>query len=206
MTKEQLINDAINVYCFGSQVYGVSTEKSDHDYIAIVPNDYEHYEEQIHFENEDFNLFFENEWIQMCKDNKIEPLECSFLDAKYIVKETKKFDIVIDYDAVRRTMSSISSNAYAKARKKLIIPKDFNPYCGKKSLWHCLRVLLFGIQLMNNDKIVDYTEANQYYDDIVRNEINDWEYFRQKYKPIYNQIHSQFKIAHQNAIERTTKK
>lgn len=202
MTKEQIINDAINVYCFGSYVYGVATERSDHDYIAIMPNEYSELCEQVHFENSDFNLFSEDAWIDMCKRNCIETLECAFLNKKYIIKETKQYNVPLNYDFVRTVISSITSNSFVKAKKKLIVEKDYNPYSGKKSLWHCLRLLLFGIQIMDNDRIVDYTIANQYYEDIVRTECVDWEYYRQKYKPIYNQLHSEFKIAHQRAKEK----
>ena len=202
MTQEQIINDAINVYCFGSYVYGVSTEKSDRDYIAIMPNGYNELCEQMHFDNCDFNLFSEDIWVDMCKKNCIETLECAFLDERYIVKETKKYDLPLNYDFVRVVISSITSNSFVKAKKKLMVEKDYNPYSGKKSLWHCLRLLMFGIQIMDNNKILDYTIANQYYDDIVKNECVDWEYYKQKYKPIYNHLHSTFKLSHQNAINK----
>ena len=79
-----------------------------------------------------------------------------------------------------------------KAKKKLIVEKDYDPYIGKKSLFHSLRIILFGIQIAQYGKIINYEEANIYYD-IVKSEIIEWEYFKKKYQPIYNNLKTEFR-------------
>ena len=201
--KQQLFDKAINIYRWGSFVYGTLSEESDCDYLVILADGHG-YPEQFHVDNEDFNIFSESQWIEMCKNNEIETLESAFLPDHCIVKETKKYELQVNYDLVRKVISAISSNSFVKCRKKLKENSedwhDFNPRVGKKSLWHSLRLYMFGIQIMNTGKIYDYSEANKYYDDIVNNPCNDWEYYKNKYKPIHNKLHSDFKKAHENAM------
>jgi predicted nucleotidyltransferase len=194
ITKDYILQNAINIYCFGSYVYETNTKTSDKDFIVIMPNG--EYPEQFHIDNEDYNIFTEKEWLDMVEKQSIEVLESSFLQSEFIIKKTKDYPLKLNYDLIRKTISSTSSNSFVKCKKKLTIEKDYNPYIGKKSLWHTLRLLLFGIELMNFDKIYDYHIANEYYDDIVNNENNDWEYYKNKYQPIYNKLHSEFKKAH----------
>jgi hypothetical protein len=101
----------------------------------------------------------------------------------------------IDYDKIREEFSRIASNSWVKCKKKLIIEKDYNPYIAKKSLFHSLRILMFGIQIMKLGKIVDFSEANIYYKDIMDSP-NDWEYLKEKYQPIYNKLKSEFRLEH----------
>ena len=102
---------AINIYHYGSYVYGTYVEGvSDKDYIIIVPDTAK--SEQFKYENIDYNIYTESEWINKMKNNDIECLECSFLDKRYILKETKKFDLNVDKDLIRKNISSTASNSF----------------------------------------------------------------------------------------------
>ena len=52
---------------------------------------------------------------------------------------------------------------------------------------------MFGKQILENYKINNYKEANNYYDDIVLNPCNDWEYYDSKYKQICNNLRTEFR-------------
>ncbi len=80
-----------------------------------------------------------------------------------------------------------------KCKKKLTVEKDYNPYIGKKSLWHSFRILMFGIQMLETGKIYDYSCANFLYDEIVNNPENDWNYYKEKYQKLYNSYKSKFR-------------
>lgn len=182
------IKGVIKAYPYGSQVYGTATEKSDNDYILVINNDFimrDEYKE----ENNDFNLYSEEQWREKQNNFDIDYLEC-------ISFENDSIDL--DYDKIRSSISHTASNSWVKGKKKLTIEKDYAPYIGKKSIWHSLRILMFGIQIMNYGKIIDFKEANYLYDEIVKNETNDWEYYKEKYQALYNKLHSEFKLAHLN--------
>ena len=191
----ELINnpEVLNIYQYGSRVYNCFTDKSDYDYVVIVTDDYKNFIDNIELDNHHFNFYKSSHWHDMVNINSIETLECLFVDDKFIIKESVKFDIIINQVELRKSISKVCSNSYDKCRKKLIIEKDFAPYIAKKSLWHTIRILLFGIQCAKYGKIVDYTEANKFYKDIVLNENNTWEYYKLNWHVFCNNLRTEFR-------------
>lgn len=182
-----------NIYQWGSRVYGCHNENSDYDYNIVVSDDYEDFIENIEYNNQHYNFYKISKWQEMIRCNNIETLECLFVDKEYVIKETIKFKINVNLVELRKSVSKICSNAYDKCRKKLIVEKDYNPYIAKKSLFHCIRILLFGIQCAKYGRIVNYTEANQYYDSIVNNDNNDWQYYKNNWHVFCNNLRSEFR-------------
>jgi len=178
----------LNIYQYGSRVYGCSTDQSDFDYVVIVTDNYKDSVDNIELDNHHFNFYKLSHWKDMINRNAIETLECLFVDEKLIIKETIKFDININQVELRKSISKVCSNSYDKCRKKLIIEKDFAPYIANKSLWHCIR-----IQCAKYGKITDYTEANKYYNDIVLNKNNDWEYYKANWHVFCNNLRTEFR-------------
>jgi hypothetical protein len=81
-----------------------------------------------------------------------------------------------------------------QGKKKLTVEKDYSPYIAKKSLFHSLRILIEGIQIAKYQKIIDYSQANYLWEEIVNNKVNDWSYYKEKYQPLYNKLNSEFRI------------
>jgi hypothetical protein len=185
--------EVLNIYKYGSRVYGCYTDKSDHDYIVIVNDNYEKFVDNIEIDNNHFNFYKLSEWKIMMLANRIETLETIFCDQQFKIKETILFNIDINIVELRKSVSKVCSNAYDKCRKKLIIEKDFNPYIAKKSLWHCIRILMFGIQCARYGKIIDFTVANKYYNDIVLNEHEDWIYYKENWHTFCNNLRTEFR-------------
>ncbi|WP_286077485.1 nucleotidyltransferase domain-containing protein [Thomasclavelia cocleata] len=182
----------LNIYQHGSRVYGTASEKSDYDYICIVEDDF--FDKEILLEgNHDYHFVSKSYWIKKCKDNNLDFCECYFLPDEYKVKETFVPEFTLKKSKLRSNFSHISSNSFVKCKKKLTVEKDYNPYIGKKSLWHSFRILMFGIQMLETGKIYDYSCANFLYDEIVNNPENDWNYYKEKYQKLYNSYKSKFR-------------
>jgi len=184
--------NVLNIYQYGSLAYNCKGKNSDNDYIVVVSDNSVH-PEQLKIDNNDYSFYSEFMFREMIQRHEISALECLFLDPQFIVKETVKFEFTLDLNQLRESISQKSSNSFVKAKKKLIVKKDYDPYVGKKSLFHSLRIILFGIQIAQWGKITNYEAANIYYDDIVKSEIVEWEYFKNKYQPIYNNLKTEFR-------------
>lgn len=182
--------DILNCYLHGSRVYGTDTEQSDFDYIVIKTFTEPCTETRG---NEDFSYYSKDDWNRMALNNDVDFIECLFLPDCYKCKETFIPDWYLDKEKIRSNFSRTASNSWVKCKKKLTIEKDFAPYIGKKSLWHSFRLLNFGCQLLQFNEIIDYTSVNYLYDEIVHNDITDWNYFKQKYQPLYNSFKSEFR-------------
>ena len=192
--------NVIKIIKFGSVVYRTETPKSDVDYIVIVTDDYELVDRQIKTDMEDFSFYRESEWLKMIDDCDVRCLETESSSIYEYVKGSPYYCYVsLDYDKVRSSISKTSSNSWVKCKKKYTVEKDYDPYKAKKSLFHSLRILMFGIQIMKYGMIKDFKEANYLHKEIIEDNWNDdksWEYFKERYQPLYNKLKTQFKLEH----------
>jgi len=185
------IKNLMNLYPCGSRVYGTHNEDSDYDFIAV----YNRVEDKNEFKGELIHLtaYSVGEFLKQLRQHEISALECWSLRDSKVPIHNIDFKFSIDIPTLRKSISARASHCFVKAKKKLTVIKDFNPYIGKKSLFHSLRIILFGKQLATWGKIIDFSEANHYYDEIVLSKHDDWEHFKSLWKPEYNRLMTQFR-------------
>lgn len=183
-------NELLNIYLYGSQVYECHNSK---DIDLIIVRDSSIPYEQFFDEKYDITCYNIEEFEKSISNHEISVLECLFLPNDKKILERKVFDFVLDLQKLRSSISQQASNSFVKTKKKLTIEKDLNIYIGKKSLFHSLRILMFGIQIAIYGKIIDYKVANYFWKEIIENNNKDWNYFKEKFQPIYNQLSSEFK-------------
>jgi len=179
------------MFLYGSRVYGTNKENSDYDYIAVIPDNHG-IVTGTEYRNDLLNVHMTtNQDFQTQLDqHKIQPLECWFLPGKAAARDRFKF--TLDKVKLRHELSEKASHSFVKAKKKIEVEKDF--YIGWKSLFHSLRILDFGIQIATSGRIEDYSRANHLWFEILESNQYNWAYFQEKYKPIYNQLASQFRL------------
>lgn len=193
--------NVLNIYIFGSLLYGNNNNSSDIDYIVITKDYYGNNSETIEYIDDngikhDFNIYNESNWVEMNLKNNINCLEVFSLKKKrpdLILKEMKQFDLTIDLINLRKSISGVISNSWSKAHKKLVVEDSYNPIVAKKSLWHCFRICKFGIQICRHGYIYDFTESNNLYN-LIMCEPNDWEHLKRKYQGEFNKVKTEFKI------------
>lgn len=197
ISKEQIFKIALNVYHYGSFVYGTFQKNvSDYDYIVIIPDALNELDnKQFEKDNCQYSFFTKTTWQQKLDNNDVDAMETYFLPKQFIVKETVKFSTNIVKEKIRENFSKTASNSFVKCKKKLTVEKDFAPRVGKKSLWHSLRIINFGTQILKYGRIKDYTSVNYLYDEIVNCESNDWKYYKEKYQQLYNKMKTEFRLA-----------
>lgn len=183
--RDKIEHEIIKVYRYGSRVYRCHQDNSDYDFIVVVRADEDLYYGVGTTANVNFTVYSESMFIKKIKEHHISIMECIFQseDDPYV----KYFEL--NKSQLRRAIRSVSSNSYVKCKKKLAQGDD---YIGKKSLFHSLRILNFGIQIALYGKIVDYASANVFHKMIFEMS-NDWVELDYKFKPIYNSMSSVFK-------------
>lgn len=184
--------EVLNIYEFGSRVYGTGGPKSDYDYIVVLKG-HNNISDVKHYGFVDGTIYDEASFEVAIDHHEVSVLECLFLPNAHIIRECRKFNFIIDPTRLRESFSSKASNSFVKAKKKFTVDKDKNPYIAKKSLWHSIRILKFGIQIAINGRIVNYSEANPIWEAIRDNSSDDWEDYKRTYQPIYNETKSRFK-------------
>ena len=161
LEKNSIKKELLNVYPIGSQVYGTATKESDHDYLTILSSG----KNNIIFGNKLSAIVKSYEEFQKnVSDHQPLALECLFLPPESKIQETFKPVWKLNPLTLKQTFINKSVEDFEKAEKR---------YCdglfskGNKSMFHSLRILTYGIQILKNGKIIDYGAAIPIWESIV---------------------------------------
>ena len=131
--------------------------------------------------------------------HRINNLECIFAPDWAKLKEDIKWDFKVDGSKLRHAISHVSSNSWVKCKKKL---EHGEYYIGIKSLFHSIRIPMFGVQIAKFGKIVDFSEANYIWDDLTFKDkphyLRDksewsWNDLDKKWRPVVNSVLTEFR-------------
>ena len=194
----------------GSRTYGTQNEDSDYDYGVIVEDDSLIIDQPNAFDNEkcdtrihqvkldcgDIEIVKECDFIKMIEEHEPFAIEPLMLDDNDFVRKYRKY-LNINTWKLRCKFGQISNNSWSKAKKKMTVVEDYDMYCGVKSLFHSIRLLIFACSFVKG-----YIE--EYEMETVRslhnNIMNDmksgftWDDFNNKYKPIWKKWHHEMVI------------
>ncbi len=186
--ENMIMSEAINTYLYGSRVYETNDEESDIDFICIVNNGCK--TEQ--FEKNNCNITYHtiDNFQQLIDDHDVSALECLFLHKEKATSHEFKFEL--DIEKLRRSFSQKSSNSWVKAKKKIELHNEMR--IGRKSLFHSLRILDFGIQIAEQGKIADYTYCGRWWKQICEQNFDNWGEYKKFWQPIYNNLRIKFRL------------
>lgn len=191
ITKEE-ITDIIkihpfkikNIYLFGSRVYETQNEDSDWDFIVVANSMLT--KEEIRHENLNIHIHTPDIFLDGLKEYQMQYLECIYAPPfaklqERIIQPDKNFSLKLDMLKYKGMTQSF--NAFHKAKERVL---DGELYRGVKSLWHSLRILQFFKQIVDNERITDFSSANIFWDmlkDDMENQ-EEWDFYKAKYLPI----------------------
>lgn len=148
----------IDICDWGSHLYGTNTKRSDHDIVAIFDTDKEIYDiiqtkdypNLFNYEyDKDLHIISKTTFQRLLNEHDIMAMEIYFNKHNWV---DNFFTFNLNLDTLRRKISSVCSNSWSKARKKLDIPEE-DDYIGLKSLFHSIRILSFGIDIARDGNI-----------------------------------------------------
>ena len=152
----------INVYRYGSVVYGTTNKNSDKDYIIVTDEN-----SLSDFPIKTNKIFSVNEFNNKLKNHDIDAIECIFLPNNHILQKEIDFNFEIDKQQLRRAISERSSHSWVKGKKKILVEEGLeSTYKGIKSIFHSIRILDYGIQLGEKNKIYCYNNVNDVFFDL----------------------------------------
>lgn len=196
---EELLDDpnVLNVYHFGSFVYDTYDDHSDFDYIIIVNklplsgNKFTSLSGQTNL-----NILNVQQFQNQLESHDISALECMSLTKEFILKETIKFDFVLNKETLRKSISMITENSWQKAKKKLIVVGDYDRRIALKSAYHAIRIRAFAIQLVQQGTIYDFKEYNYVIKDLLTlkgDYVELWDLVSSKYLETFNSLGKMFR-------------
>lgn len=178
----------LNIYLFGSQVYGTNDEQSDVDYIFVV--DHQQEKEVQTFRGMTNITSYPYDYFQTLVDkHSVKALECIFTPVPFKI-ETVPFEFKLDPEKLRRSFSEKASNSWVKAKKKIDIHQEYR--LGMKSLFHSMRILQFGIQIARFGEIIDYRFDSDL--QVIKNQgFKTWSEYKGYWQQRYNDLKTTFR-------------
>jgi predicted nucleotidyltransferase len=174
-----------NVYVFGSQCYGTASDKSDYDVLVIANTPYP--EKELVVDNLNIHILTKDRMLEQLKQHHIGKIEAIL--SPYILKNSVEISLDIKIPSLRHSISHTCSNSWVKSKKKL---EQGDYYIGIKSLFHSLRIAMFGIQLAKYGVINDWTCANHIWDKLQSKQWS-WEELDKEFRSERNKILTEFR-------------
>lgn len=186
-------SEVLNIFPYGSRVYGTHSEVSDYDFIIVLNKEVHEFDLISNDKKINIHLYSPDGFMDQLEQHKIAALECFFLPQELLLEKKLKFFFPLNKEKLRSNISEKASHSWVKAKKKLEVEKDKDFYIGKKSLFHSLRIIDFGIQIATHSKIVDYSSSNYLWDEIKNNPSEDWDIYKNKYQKFFNSKMTEFR-------------
>ena len=193
--------DVLAIYPYGSRVYGTDSYQSDHDFIVVHKGDRANDAQQFDSRSGDVSIhtYHADSWQGHLDAHKIFAIECFSQSPDYASDSflANPFKFTLDKPTLRKEISSKASNSWVKCKKKLTVETDEDAYyIGIKSLFHSFRIPMFGIQIAQQGRIVDFTVANDLwfneFEPMLHN-IPTWDIIKEEYQPRHNALMSEFR-------------
>lgn len=183
------ILDLINVHIYGSRVYGTYNDNSDYDLLIILKDDLSPGIQQTTIGNCDITIKSLQEIKTELLLNNIQRLE--LLWSPVLINNVDLADLfVFDQQLLRTSVATTSTKCLAYA--KILWLKENNIEKSKKNIFHSIRYVYFGIQIIKHGKITDYQEANTYLYEIINDTSTDWKHFDNTYGKYAKELYKHF--------------
>lgn len=173
----------LNIYMYGSKIYGTNDEFSDSDYIIVFKSSLlpsgafrDNAISSVDYSTQAV-CYSRSGFIDAINNYEIGALECIFLPEDKIVQKKMNFGITKYND--KELSNKIVQKASASWHFATLAHKDDNMESCAKNVFHALRILDFGIQVKRNKTIVDYSSMNKIQAEIMNNfnYFNPYDYY-----------------------------
>jgi len=171
----------LNIYPYGSKIYGTSTTESDDDYIivyktSLLPSG--SFKDNAISSNDrkiQGTCYSKSGFIDAINNYQISALECISLPEDKVIQSKINFGLTkFDKKEMAKKIITTASSSWYFA--KLAYRDDHYESCAK-NIFHALRILDFGIQIKEHHRIVDYSSMNKIRDKIYSLPPNPKDYY-----------------------------
>jgi predicted nucleotidyltransferase len=164
--------DVLGIFQYGSRVYGLAKDDSDYDYIIVTKSSFlpSGAFKQNAISSSDKNiqgvLYSRSGFIDAINNYEISALECLSLDPTNIILSKWPFKIQKwdEKEMVKKIIQKASASWHIASEQS----KNGQKHLAKKGVFHALRILMFGIQLKEHKKIIDFSVSNELKREIER--------------------------------------
>lgn len=171
--------EILAVYKYGSQVYGTANEFSDHDYIIVAKpsllnsGSFKNNSVSNKYYTIQGTLYSKAGFINAINNYDLTALECLSLPEENILLKKWPFKLQKwdEKEFVKKVIQKASASRHIADKQAKTGYKDR----AKKGMYHALRILMFGKQFKEHQKIINFSESNDLYYRIMDIEDEDFD-------------------------------
>jgi predicted nucleotidyltransferase len=164
--------EVLGIFQYGSRVYGLEKDDSDYDYIIVTKSSFlpSGAFKQNAISSSDKNiqgvLYSRSGFIDAINNYEIAALECLSLTPTNIILSKWPFKVQKwdEKEMVEKIIQKASASWHIASEQS----KNDQKHLAKKGVFHALRILMFGIQLKEHKKIIDFSVSNELKREIER--------------------------------------
>jgi len=155
----------LNIYPYGSRVYGTAKEWSDYDYVIVFKSTLPSgafKDNAISSKNKMIQgtCYSRAGFIDALNNYQISALECFFLPEDKIIQKKMNFSLKpLDKRALVKNIIATASSCWHNA---ILSHQNDNEEFAKKNVYHAIRILHFGLQILRDGKITNYGRMNDF--------------------------------------------
>jgi predicted nucleotidyltransferase len=172
LTALNIKEEILGIFPYGSRVYGLAKDDSDYDYIVVTKSSFlpSGAFKQNAISSSDKNiqgvLYSRSGFIDAINNYEIAALECLSLDPANIIilKWPFKIQKWDEKEMVKKIIQKASASWHIASEQS----RNNQKHLAKKGVFHALRILMFGKQLKEHKKIVDFSVSNELKHEIER--------------------------------------
>lgn len=181
-----------NITLYGSRVYGTSRDESDYDIVLMGSNLLVHEEKRATVNGALLNIHIitPDKFLADLKIHNMMNLECLYAPDFARLQEKTVLPAEINIKKLIKNILAQSQSSWHGGKMKL---QSYEIYRGQKSIFHSLRMLMFANQIAEHGKIVDFSESNSLFTEIMALDEIDWDFYKEKYLPFKIQLEEKLK-------------
>lgn len=174
--------EIVSIYKYGSQVYGTASKYSDYDYIIVAKNSMLN---SGAFKNNavsssDYTIqgtLYSRGGFQDAINNYSMPaMECLSLAQDDVLLRKWPFKVQKwdSKEMIDKVIQQASASRHIADKQAKTSDGEFKDRA-KRGMFHAIRILMFGFQLKEHQKIVDFSAANELHSEMMSIEDEDFD-------------------------------
>ena len=187
--------EIIAIYPYGSQIYGNATKYSDNDYIIVAKTTLPSgaFKDNA-ISNKDYTIqgtmYSRAGFTDAINNYEMPAMEAISLDEGDVLLKKWPFKITkwVEKDMVKKVIQKASASRHIADKQAKSGYKDR----AARGMFHALRILYFGLQLKEHQKIVNFSECNELCKKMTSIDEDDFD--TRDYYELFDELSNKLKI------------
>ena len=196
-----ITEDIVCVFKYGSQIYGTANQFSDHDYIIVAKSTISSgaFRDNA-VSNSDFTiqgtLYSRAGFTDAINNYDMPAMEALSLNEEDVILKKWPFKITKwdEKEMIKKVIQKASASRHIADQSA----KHDHKEQAKRGMFHALRILYFGLQLKEHQKIVNFSECNDLYKRIMAIDAEDFD--TRDWYELFDELSEKLKVKNDESI------